>query len=490
MSISFNEVPDGRVPFTYIEFDNTGAQVGESVKTYKALILGQKSSSSTASANTITQIYSADDARAKFGAGSLLHELFKKWFKNNTYTDVYAGVLTDDPSAVAAVKTLTLTGTATADGTFALYVAGRLISVGVSSSETAATLAAAILTKFTSLNTTNPFPCSCSVSNAVVTFTANWKGATGNQIDIRMNASDGDATPAGITWTVATATSGAVNPDLTSLISAMAGTQYDFLVNPYTDSTSISALLDELEDRWSASRQQECVAFMAYNDTLSNLATWGNAKNSQLLCTIGECDSPSPEYEWAAAFAATVAKYGSIDPARPFKTLKLTGIVAPSSEKQFTTTEQNSLLYDGISSWTVDASGYVCLGRVITMYQTNSDGAVDTSYLDLNTILTLAYIRYDTRTFITSKYPRHKLAGDGTKYASGQAIVTPSIMKSELISRARLWEENGLVENVDTFKSGLVVERNADDVNRLDIQMTPDLINQFLIAGIQIKFIL
>ncbi|WP_227718400.1 phage tail sheath C-terminal domain-containing protein [Pasteurella multocida] len=40
----------------------------------------------------------------------------------------------------------------------------------------------------------------------------------------------------------------------------------------------------------------------------------------------------------------------------------------------------------------------------------------------METIATLSYIRYAIRTRITQKYPRHKLANDGTRVAPGQAM--------------------------------------------------------------------
>ena len=33
---------------------------------------------------------------------------------------------------------------------------------------------------------------------------------------------------------------------------------------------------------------------------------------------------------------------------------------------------------------------------------------------------------------VTSKYGRHKLANDGTRFGSGQAIVTPNVIRGEL----------------------------------------------------------
>ncbi|MBF0248040.1 MAG: phage tail sheath subtilisin-like domain-containing protein [Alphaproteobacteria bacterium] len=98
--------------------------------------------------------------------------------------------------------------------------------------------------------------------------------------------------------------------------------------------------------------------------------------------------SPTPTYEWAAAVAGVVSYYGNIDPARPFQTLTLKGVMAPKQEDRFTLQENNLLLFDGISTHLVEAGGVVHVQRLITTYTVNAQGAEDISYLDVNTPLT------------------------------------------------------------------------------------------------------
>ena len=124
------------------------------------------------------------------------------------------------------------------------------------------------------------------------------------------------------------------------------------------------------------------------------------------------------------------------------------------------------------------------------MYRTNSYGDPDPSYLDVNTIATLSYLRYSTRVRITQKFPRHKLADDGTNFAPGQAVVTPSIIRTELLALFQEWELAGLVEDFDTYKDELLVTRNSSDRNRVDVLAGPNLINQFRIFAEQLRFIL
>ena len=47
---------------------------------------------------------------------------------------------------------------------------------------------------------------------------------------------------------------------------------------------------------------------------------------------------------------------------------------------------------------------------------------------------------------------------------------------------------NGLVEDLANFKSHLIVERNVNDPNRLDVLYPPDLINQLRIFAVLAQF--
>ena len=102
---------------------------------------------------------------------------------------------------------------------------------------------------------------------------------------------------------------------------------------------------------------------------------------------------------------------------------------------------------------------------------------------------TLAYLRYSLRNRIALKFPRHKLASDGANFGPGQAIVTPSVT-SEILSLFKLWEADGLVEGWEQFKTDILVERNSSDVNRVDVRLSPDLMNQFRVFAGQIQFLL
>jgi phage tail sheath gpL-like len=145
-------------------------------------------------------------------------------------------------------------------------------------------------------------------------------------------------------------------------------------------------------------------------------------------------------------------------------------------------------LFDGISTFYTDQGAVVRIQRMITMYQKNAANADDTAYLDLNTGLTLMYLRYSFRNHILSRYARAKLADDGTPVPAGQSIITPQIGKNEAVAWFLQMRDLGLVENLDQFKTDLICIRSTVDVNRLEWILPPDLINQFVVGAATIKF--
>ena len=484
--ISFNQIPtNNRIPFTFVEFNNTNAVQGAGVLNYRGLIIGQKLAGGVAVAEVPLRISSEAQAVTQFGKGSMLHQMVKRWLDNNKTTELWVIPLADNGAGVAASGTITFTGPASGAGAINLYLGGKLISVPVAAADSATTIAAAVVAAITA----HP-ELGFTASNAagVLTYTYVHKGLAGNEIDVRVNYYQEETLPAGVGAAVVAPSGGTLNPVLTNLISAMGETWYNIIAFPYTDTTSLVAMEAELADRFGPFRQIDGVAFAAKNAALGALTSLGDSRNSPHLSISPMYKHPSSPFVFAAAIAAVAAYYGSIDPARPFQTLPVVGELPPVEADRFNNTERNQLLFDGISANKVADDGQIRIERLITTYQTNPLGADDPSYLDVTTMLTLMYLRYDFRSYFQRKYPRHKLADDGTRFGAGQAVITPSVGKAEAIAKFQDWEELGLVEDFEDFKANLIVERNATDRNRLDFLLPPNLINQLITTAAQIDF--
>lgn len=490
MPISFNEVPAGiRVPFLYAEFDNSNAVTGAGVQPYKTLMAAQKLAAGTKAELTKHLITSAEQAKEYFGAGSQLATMAAAYLKVNKVQELHCVAIDDAAAGVAATGDLTLGGAATKAGTIKFYIAGKVaqvaVAVGDSLDDIIIALAAVITADSGFVVTAAPN----GVTAEQLDLTAKNKGEAGNDIDLRLNYFIGDELPEGLTAVITPMANGATNPDIQEVLDILDDEQFILFTTPYKDAANLLALETELTARFGPLTQNDGYHITGARGSLSELNAIGDARNSQFT-TIKRCSGPTNPYEQSAILAGAIAAAASIDPARPFQTLALTGILAESESEKLTLEERNILLNHGIATDKVDAGGTVRIERVITTYKQNPAGANDVSYLDLNTLLTLSYLRYDFRNFWLVKYPRHKLANDGTQFGAGQAVMTPKVAKAEAIGRFRLWESLGLVEDIDSFKEQLIVERNSQDVNRLDFLLPPNLINQLRVVGVKIGFIL
>ncbi|WP_086733819.1 phage tail sheath C-terminal domain-containing protein [Erythrobacter colymbi] len=488
--ISFNTIPASfRTPGQHIEFDSSRAVSGLPPIENRVLLIGQKLAAGSAAALGINPISSASQAVALFGQGSQLARMAAAYFAADSFSEVNAIALDDAAGSAKATCTLTLTGPATAAGTIALWIAGERIAVGVQQAAIANTVAAAVAA---AIAARPDLPVTAAVGGApnqhVVTLTARNGGTNGNDIDVRHSHAAGEALPAGVGLVITAMAGGATDPVIDAVWPVIGDNPYRTIVLGVTDATTYASAVAELDSRAGSARMLESIAYGARRGTQGALAAFGAGLNSELVSILGIGSSPTCPCQAAAIYAAACGYYSAIDPARPLQTLALKGMVAPKVEARFTRAQRELLLRDGISTFTVTPAGTCLIERAITTYQTDDFGLADLSFLDLETPLTLFYLRASLRARIAQKFPRQKLAADGTRYGAGQAIVTPSTIRAELLALAREWEELGLVENLDQYKADLIVERDATDPNRINALVPPNIVNQFRAFAAAIQF--
>ncbi|EIT6595303.1 phage tail sheath subtilisin-like domain-containing protein [Salmonella enterica] len=499
--MTFNEIQsDNRIPLVEIEFDNSMAVVGTPAPHQRVLMFGQanlKDSKVDGTGALDTPVRITRDAQAVslFGRGSMLAWMVKEFIAINPDTELYV-IAQGAGTGNADAGSLTLSGTATGDGVLSVYVGGRRYQVAVAGGQKGKALAdrlAALINAdrdapFTAVSAA-PAGADVGADASVVSLTARFISECAAH-DIRLNYYDGETTPDGLTVVITPPAAKAANPDITRSVANMGERQYNYVVMPYRDQANLNVLSTELLKRWGPVKMSDGAVWMAHTGTQGEITAFGESRNDFLFTCSAVPKAPEPDYIWAASVCATCAPSLSTDPARPLQTLAVSSRLAPQSADRLTREERNLLLHGGIATVTVAAGDVVQIERQVTMYRVNKYGDVDPSYLDIETIYTLSYLRYSLRTFVTQRFPRHKLADDDTPVAPGQPIVTPKIMSLQLIALGEEWVDQGLVENLDTFKKNLLVERNTSNRNRLDVLCTPDLVNQFRFFAAQIRFIL
>ncbi len=485
MSITFTSIPVGiRTPGAYVEFANGAAGQGLAQWQRRILILGQALPAGSAAPLTPVRIFGAMAGQALFGRGSMLDRMIQALCAQNDSTETWAMSVADPGGGVAATYTLTVTGAPTASGTLALYIGGQSVQVAITANMTTAQVATAIAAQIAAQL---DLPVAASAAASVVTLAVNWKGSSGAALDIRTNYYSTDVMPAGLALTIAAGTAGSGAVNMAGLVAAFGDKQWHTIVCPWTDGAVLAALTAELATRRGGMVMMDGIAFTAAKESQGALATLGEGQNSPDL-SIAEAIGPVTVWERCAREAGAVDLSVGIDPALPLQTVVLSGDIAPNSSERLTQPERNALLYDGISTHTVDPGGVVQLERPITTYQLNGQGQPDPSYLDVTTMTTLSYLRFTLVQRWETKFPRMKVGKNGIAIAPGEAIVTPNTLQAELIALAREWEAAGLVQDVDSWKSGLVVQINASDATRVDAVIPPQIVTGLRVFAAQIAF--
>jgi len=488
--IAFLQIPIGfKVPGVISEFDTSKAQQGVAIKFYNALLIGQKLADGTKAAGQIDKITSDSQARQFYGKGSQLFHIAKSFIGQNKGLNEVNTIALDDGGAVKAAGSYEILTPPTADGTLSLMLAGKRYRVPVLDADDEADVISNLVTEITADEDRQITVAINGGNSDLMDITARNGGTPSNDIDIRENFFDGEELPEGITSAIVAMSGGSGSPSIASVIAAMGETQFDVIVMPYSDAANLLLMKNELDDRWQPLRQIDGHLFVCRKEDFATHSTFLDGRNSEQE-TVMNITGPTPQWEWAANIAAQVAANAQVDPARPFQTLPLSQVLAPKDAELFDLTERNLILNAGSSTYNVDSGGSVRIERLRTTRIENEFAAPDEALADLNPKLTLSFIRFDFRVLMSTRYPRHKLADDGVKFAPGQPIITPKVGKAEAVGRFELWQELGLVEGLAQFKRDLIVVRNSQSVTQLDFLLSPDLVNQLRVVGVQIGFLL
>lgn len=477
MTISFDYIPEAlRYPGAYIEIDGSQAGLGSDIPA--VLIVGQKLATGTAAAGEITRVASVNDAKTKAGEGSMLHQMVAAYRKRDKALDIYMLPYADLVAGVKATGTIQVTAAPTASGTLALYIADKLVTVGVSVGETVGAVAAAIAAAITDLD----IPVTAAAVADTVTLTARHKGTCGNQIDLRLNTM-GETTPAGLALTITAMAGGSGDPAPGNLESIIGESRwYRYVVLGINDAATLAAWAAESQRRYQPPVQAGFRAFAAHRGDYAAAAAFGETKNYEHVVDLSLGINPTSPWEAAAILGAAAAPKLFNNPVESLEGIKLTGMRGVSYHDW---TQANSLLFKGMSIMQVAKDGSCYIKRLISMYQFRPDGSADDAYLDINAAEVMERIRYIQRYEGVQKFSGTAAAKTNEGYRPGLRITTEDAVRAFLLSlyKHKLMQELGWVQAYDFYKDNLVVTQNADNPSRFDFVDTPVLLSPFFILA-------
>jgi len=394
----------------------------------RILFVGQKTSAGSALDGALNESIPNDGSEdTLFGRDSMLATLIRANKVRNQQVQVDAIAKDDNGGGTLGTKLITLTGTATEDGSLNVIAGSEKnhnFTIPVSDTDTITTIAANIAAAV-ELDLDLPFDVASAVG--VVTFTAINAGTYGNSIPLEVRGS-----VAGITSAVTVGVTGATDPVLTGVFDVIGEKRYQAIVWPYPPTIAAPGAADEvlslLDPRFNADgKVQDGVAFTAIHETVANLKTIGDAKNSQSLVIFGDQTEDETNYQGpsiveipmvsAAYFAGlrglrldtdgfsiadfTITANGPLDsfggPAlasKPYFNIPFAILVPMQTGRGFDDSEIEDLKDSGISvlgNNRVDNT--VISGRIVTTYKTDFAGNPDRTFGPLNFVDTARQAR-------------------------------------------------------------------------------------------------
>ncbi|QHP82396.1 phage tail protein [Pectobacterium odoriferum] len=456
-NVEFYEIGSSiRKPGKYFEFNTRLAVRTLPSNQQKVLLVAQMLSSGTATPLNAVNVFSDEEAATLFGRGSMAHLMAAEAIGCNSYLQLQIIGVSDAGAATAATGALTLTGTATASGTVSAFVGVTRVDVAVSADDTAATVAAALNTAIAQKTV---LPVTATVTTGVVTLTAKNKGLAGNDITLRIAS-----TATGLTAAATSMTGGDIDPDIAPALAAVFAAGHNIIVSPYATQAALTALRTHLDNVSDPLEQRGAIGVAGWPKSLSTGSTLASSINNGRITAGWHNGSVKTPAQIAAAYAAVIAS--EEDPARPLNTLAMNTLDVTALSARPGRNEQENALYNGLTPFEIGPGDSVQIVRAISTYTKNADGVDDVSLLDITTIRTLDYVRKACRERVTLRFPRDKLSSR-----------TPDRVRSELLDVLYKLEELEIIENVDAYKDQLIVERDSQDVNRLNARIPADIVN-------------
>ena len=130
---------------------------------------------------------------------------------------------------------------------------------------------------------------------------------------------------------------GATDPDISDALDIITDELFNVIGHPYNASSTMATLESELLARWGPTRQHDgCGHFTAYRGTAAAATTYGNARNSEFSTVHGYLDLTLVRPGMGGrAVPARCALSAAADPALPFQTIPLRGILPAPLANRF-----------------------------------------------------------------------------------------------------------------------------------------------------------
>jgi len=460
-NIFFNEIPGNiKVPSSNSEFDYSNAKRGVPGNPQKAAIIGQMTSEGEGIANTAYRIRSEENSITIGGTGSVIHLATIAAYKSNKLLDLTI-VPVADGVGNAAVGTITVANVPTTPGQYRIWIANEFVDVAVDKDDAVNDIAINIKEAINLKE--DKMPIQATVATAIVTLTARNKGLLGNNIPVAYLNTGVKTT----TLTVVQPTGGTVDPDITNALLAIEPTHYIKIQSCNNDATNLGLLKDHVVEVSKPVEKRFAMGVFGYTGIQATIETLCGTTldEGRLSCAYKKYTKTSErghslDYELAAAYMSKWCQFQ--DPARPLNHEVLVGIAPASESNDFSWTQKQSLLTNGVTPIANTTGNQVEIVRAVTTATTNDVGIKTDVKLDVTTITSSDFGAVATNTKQQTVY----------RGANGKAITgIDGNIRDLVISVARDLETARIYRNVEDNLDGFIVEEDNTNVGQYNCEI-------------------
>ena len=432
-------------------------------------IVGQGNSDSQYDTKKYT-VLSSDEVGQKYGYGSPLHLAVDMLLPSNNDgvgaipITIYA--LQDKANAIAANGEIEITGTATAQKSFKIYVGGiSSQQIVISKNDDAE----ASLKKIKeAIDGVLEMPCKTSeVADGKLTLTAKWKGESGNQISINID----DALVDGLTISKTDFKDGAVNPDVDEALNQFKDIWETFVLSclNYTDTDSLEKYRTFGVGRWGNNVKKPCLVAHGCTDDFKTRTAITDAQaqiNDYVNFLIVSVGSEELPFRVAArGLAKDIVTTANDNPATNYKGT-LTQLKAGDDDKQEDYTVRDKAVQLG-SSTNIKISDCAALNDTVTFYHPSSDKLKVRAYV-CDIVKTMNVLYNCELIFAADEWKGAPLLPDADDASGNVNAKQPKDAKTELISLAKSLSRNAIISDLDFTLSNITASIDTQNPKRLN----------------------
>jgi phage tail sheath gpL-like len=485
MAIPLAVAPTTPTPGMYLQVNLLAGATSPGSGGLRALIVGPANTTGgDITADTeVRTINTETEIKTAAGAGSLPHLAWKAAQRANRALRCDLLCPTESGGS-AASGTITVSGTITTDGNVRCVIMGRVIDVPWLVGETADNWVTKAVTAINAHSDDLFVTASDAVASGAVDLDAKGKGPAGNDVTLRAEITEGCASGS-VTVSGANLSGGTTEPDFTTALANVQGTEYDFIllcgsnadVNAASSNNpaALETHIDLLNTGLQAKLQQ---GVYGSTGTIAAAKTGAVGRNSEKLehtVTVNGESLPCEFGGWEMGdrMAQRLLKFNANRIGR--KPIGLYGSADITSDNP-TQAESDDALDNGVTPFGYTANGELYVIRPITTHSQDDSGNQDKRCFDVNEVDAMYEVAKDLRVAIPVEFEGAKVARDretGDEELP-EGVVEERDIKAFIQSRIQeFWVPKGVVNGVEfaaaVAAGELVVQVNDTDETQVDI---------------------